>query len=236
MALGERIEQFERYNNTELRRMVLPGGFPFTVTGRLVSGGIGFVVIIIILAISFQSAANSVKVEGVGGGATGFEADVATNSTAGPGKGGTLNDEGDSEPFGVDAGEVEWDFAGELRLVSVDVTVSWSADPFIIDGGAPTVSLQVSTNNFSQTSQETGFDNSVTISVPVTVMGETVSGSADSVEEFIAAFEAAGPAVSGVITYEDDGNPFPNDEPLDYTLTCSLMGWELQNIREVSDI
>ena len=59
MALGERIEQFERYNNTELRRMVLPGGFPFTVTGRLVSGGIGFVVIIIILAISFQSAANS---------------------------------------------------------------------------------------------------------------------------------------------------------------------------------
>ena len=102
MALGERLEQFERYNNTELRRMELPGGFPFAVTGRLVSGGIGFVVIIIILAISFQSAANSVKVEGIGGGAIGFEADVVTNSTAGPDKSGTLNNEGDSVPFGVD--------------------------------------------------------------------------------------------------------------------------------------
>jgi len=77
----------------------------------------------------------------------------------------------------------------------------------------------------------------VTVSVPITVMGETASGSANSVEEFIASFEATGPAVSGVITYEDDANPsIFKDEPLDYTLTCSLVGWELQNIREVSDV
>jgi len=240
MALGERIEQFERYNNTELRRMVLPGGFPFTVTGRLVSGGIGFVVIIIILAISFQSAANSVKVEGVGGGAIGFEADVATNSTAGdPSKSGTLNNEGDSVPFGVDAGEVEWDFATELRLVSVAVTVTWSAGTSSVDAGAPTVSLQVTAGNFSQTSDGTGFDASVTVIIPASALfgKPTASGSANTIEEFIASFEAAGPAVSGVITYEDDANPSPiKDEPLDYTLTCSLVGWELQNIREVSDL
>ena len=58
----------------------------------------------------------------------------------------------------------------------------------------------------------------------------------NSVDEFIASFEAAGPAVSGVITYEDDANPLPLNEPLDYTLTCTLVNWELQNIREVSDI
>ena len=236
-TVGEKLKQFERYNNSELRRMELPGGFPFAVTGRLVSGAIGFAVIIIILAISFQSAANSVAVSGIGGGSTGFEADVATNNTSGPSKSGTLNDEGDSVPFGVDAGEGEWDFAGETRLASVDVTVIWTTAASIGDIGQPTVSLQVTTGNFSETAQGTGFDGSVTITIPVTVLGETVSGSADSVEEFIASFEAAGPPVSGVITYEDDANPSPiKDEPLDYTLTCTLVNWELQNIREVSDL
>ncbi len=237
MALGELVGRFERYNNTELRRMNLPGGFPFTITGRIVSGGYGFVIIIVILASSFHFAPHRDDVQPLGGGATGFEADIATNGTAGPSKSGTLNNEGDSVPFGVDAGDVEWDFATELRLISVDVTVTWSAGTSSVDAGAPTVSLQVTAGNFSETSQGTGFDASVTISVPVTVMGETVSGSSNSVEEFIASFEAEGPAVSGVITYEDDANPSPiKDEPLDYTLTCSLMGWELQNIREVSDI
>ena len=237
MALGELVGRFERYNNTELRRMNLPGGFPFTITGRIVSGGYGFVIIIVILASSFHFAPHRDDVQPLGGGATGFEADIATNGTAGPSKSGTLNNEGDSVPFGVDAGDLEWDFATELRLISVDVTVPWSAGPSSVDAGAPTVSLQVTAGNFSETSQGTGFDASVTISVPVTVMGETVSGSSNSVEEFIASFEAEGPAVSGVITYEDDANPSPiKDEPLDYTLTCSLMGWELQNIREVSDV
>ena len=240
MALGELVGRFERYNNTELRRMNLPGGFPFTITGRIVSGGYGFVIIIVILASSFHFAPHRDDVQPLGGGAIGFQADVATNSTAGPSKSGTLNNEGDSVPFGVDAGEVEWDFASELRLVSVDVTVTWTTATSSGDVGQPTVSLQVSTGNFSETSQGTGFsgeDASVTISVPVTVIGETVSGSSNSVEEFIASFEAEGPAVSGVITYEDDANPSPiKDEPLDYTLTCSLMGWELQNIREVSDV
>ncbi len=237
MALGELVGRFERYNNTELRRVNLPGGFPFTITGRIVSGGYGFVIIIVILASSFHFAPHRDDVQPLGGGATGFEADVATNGTAGPSKSGTLNNEGDSVPFGVDAGDLEWDFATELRLISVDVTVTWSAGTSSVDAGAPTVSLQVTAGNFSETSQGTGFDASVTISVPVTVMGETVSGSSNSVEEFIASFEAEGPAVSGVITYEDDANPSPiKDEPLDYTLTCSLMGWELQNIREVSDV
>ena len=237
MALGELVGKFERYNSTELRRVNLPGGFPFAITGRIVSGGYGFVVIIVILASSFHLAPHRDDVQPLGGGATGFEADVATNSTAGPSKSGTLNNEGDSVPFGVDAGEVDWDFAVELRLVSVDVTVTWNTATSSGDIGQPTVSLQVSTGNFSETSQGTGFDSSVTISVPVTALGETVSGSADSVEEFIASFEVAGPAVSGVITYEDDANPSPiKDEALDYTLTCSLVGWELKKPRVVSDL
>ena len=236
-TVGEKLRQFERYNISELRRMELPGGLPFAITGRLVSGAIGFAIITIILAISFQSAANSVAVSGLGGGTTGFEADVATNSTAGPDKSGTLNDEGDSVPFGVDAGEMEWDFAAKMQLVSIDVTVTWSDGTSTVDIGQPTVSLQVTAGNFSESTQGTGFDSSVTLSVPVTALGGTVSGSADSAEEFIASFETAGPAVSGVITYEDDANPSPiKDEPLDYTLTCTLIGWELQNIREVSDI
>ena len=119
MALGELVGKFERYNSTELRRVNLPGGFPFAITGRIVSGGYGFVVIIVILASSFHLAPHRDDVQPLGGGAIGFQADVATNSTAGPSKSGTLNNEGDSVPFGVDAGEVEWDFAAEPRLVSV---------------------------------------------------------------------------------------------------------------------
>mgnify|MGYP000448105456 CR=1 FL=1 len=139
-------------------------------------------------------------------------------------------------PFGVDAGEMEWDFAAKMQLVSVDVTVTWSDGTSTVDIGQPTVSLQVTAGNFSESTQGTGFDSSVTLSVPVTALGGTVSGSADSAEEFIASFEAVGPAVSGVITYEDDANPLPLNEPLDYTLTSTLVNWELQNIREVSDL
>jgi len=233
-TVGEKLKQFERYNNSELHRMELPGGFPFAVTGRLVSGAIGFVIIIIILAISFQSAANSVAVSGIGGGSTGFEADVATNTTAGPGKSGTLNSEGTTVQFGVDAGESEWDFAGKMRVAEVVIEMRWEARSG--DIGQPTVSLQITAGNFSESAQGTGFDVTISITIPVTALGETVSGSANSVDEFIASFEAAGPAVSGVITYEDDANPLPLNEPLDYTLTCTLVNWELQNIREVSDI
>ena len=233
-TVGEKLKQFERYNNSELHRMELPGGFPFAVTGRLVSGAIGFVIIIIILAISFQSAANSVAVSGIGGGSTGFEADVATNTTAGPGKSGTLNSEGTTVQFGVDADESEWDFAGKMQLAEVVVELSWSARGG--DIGQPTVSLQITAGNFSESAQGAGFDVTISITIPVTALGVTVSGSANSIDEFIASFEAAGPAVSGVITYEDDANPLPLNEPLDYTLTCTLVNWELQNISEVSDI
>ncbi|HJP44151.1 MAG: hypothetical protein QF766_03260 [Candidatus Poseidoniia archaeon] len=235
-TVGEKLKQFERYNNSELRRMELPGGFPFAVTGRLVSGTIGFAIIIIILAISFQSAANSVAVSGIGGGSTGFEANVATNTTAGPGKSGTLNSEGTTVQFGVDASESEWDFTGKMQLVEVVVELSWSAQGG--DFGQPTVSLQITAGNFSESTEGEGFDVTISITIPVTALenNQIVSGSANSADEFIASFEAAGPAVSGVITYEDDANPMPLNEPLDYTLTCTLVNWELQKIHEVSDI
>jgi len=114
------------------------------------------------------------------------------------------------------------------------IWMSWSARGG--DIGQPTVSLQITADNFSESTQEDGFDVTISITIPVTALDTPVSGSANSVDEFIASFEAAGPAVSGVITYEDDANPLPLNEPLDYTLTCTLVNWELQNIREVSDI
>ena len=66
MGLSETVSgslsSFEKYNNKEVYNF---GGF--VVTGRLVSAFVGFIVISLMLMVTFSSAANSIQVGELGG-------------------------------------------------------------------------------------------------------------------------------------------------------------------------
>ena len=232
-TVGEKLKQFERYNNSELRRMELPGGFPFAVTGRLVSGAIGFAIIIIILAISFQSAANSVKVDGIGGGAIGFEAAVETNETQ------VLSEEGE-----LSVGQsIEYttDHADNTHIIMFLVHITWNSQS-PLDRTSNEVTVEVFSDNGSRqplvqndAALQGTMDFEWVVNAHPGLVGISVSGSADDAEGFTAQFEVPGEALTVRVTYDDDNTPIINED-IDYSVTVTLVGWELQNIHEVSDI
>ena len=85
--IGSSLSNFENYNNKEVYSL---GNF--TVTGRMVSGFAGFIVIILMLMVTFSSAANSVMVSGLGG-STAYTADVIITENSGPSLSGSLDED-----------------------------------------------------------------------------------------------------------------------------------------------
>ena len=78
--LSEGLSQFENYNNKEIYRFEQLG---FTITGRLVSGLSGFLIIVVMLMCTFSSAANSIMVSDLGGSKS-FVGDVVVVEEAAP--------------------------------------------------------------------------------------------------------------------------------------------------------
>ena len=62
--ISDGMSSFESYNNKEIYRF---DGLGFAITGRLVSGFCGFVIIILMLVYTFSSAASSIMVADLGG-------------------------------------------------------------------------------------------------------------------------------------------------------------------------
>ena len=91
--LSEKLSSFEKYNNKELYHLGSVN-LGFTVTGRIVSGTFGFIVIILMLMVTFSSAANSIMVSELGG-TKAFTADVSLTEVSGTTISGTLNNEGE---------------------------------------------------------------------------------------------------------------------------------------------
>ena len=232
-TVGEKLKQFERYNNSELHRMELPGGFPFAVTGRLISGAIGFAIISIILAISFQSAANSVAVSGIGGGSTGFEADVTTNETQ------VLSEAGELS-VGQTV-EQTADHTNNTHIIMFLVHFTWDSQS-VADRTANEVTVDVFSDNASReplvknaAALHGTMDFEWVINTHPGLIGDSVSGSADDEDGFTAQFEVPGEALTVRVTYDSDNTPLINED-IDYSVTVTLVNWELQNIREISDI
>ena len=96
--LSEKLSSFEKYNNKELYHLGL-GSLGFTVTGRLVSGMLGFIIIVLMLTVTFSSAANSILVSELGGNKA-FTAEVSLTEVSGPVISGSLNNEGEFVEFG----------------------------------------------------------------------------------------------------------------------------------------
>ena len=233
--LSEKLSSFEKYNNKELYHLgsVKLG---FTVTGRIVSGTVGFIVIILMLMVTFSSAANSIIVSELGG-TKAFTADVSLSEVSGATISGTLNSEGEFIEFGYVVDDVDWDLISNLRISHVDIQVSWDANGGA--GGGRQVTFDVSSQNDTtgQSQTDGGSGGTIVTTWLVNQLPEIVSDTADSSEEFIKSYETSGEWLGGKFTYasESVGSIALNDS-IDYTITFTYYMWELENIREIVEV
>ena len=233
--LSEKLSSFEKYNNKELYHLGSVN-LGFTVTGRIISGTVGFIVIILMLMVTFSSAANSIMVSELGG-TKAFTADVSLTEVSGTTISGTLNNEGEFIEFGYIVDDVDWDLIANLRISHVDIQVVWDANGGA--GGGRQVTFDVSSQNDTagQSQNDGGNGGTIVTTWIVNQLPEIVSDTADSPEEFIKSYEASGEWLGGKFTYTSEslGSIALNDS-IDYTITFTYYTWELENIREIVEV
>ena len=226
--ISDGLSKFENYNNKEIYRFDRLG---FTITGRLISGLSGFLIIVVMLMFTFSSAANSIMVADLGG-SNAFVGDVVITEEPGPSPiSGTLNPSG-SVDFGYIVSDAEWDYTNNLRLSYAEVIVTWEANG-AGSVGARQVTLDASTqnNDTGESQSDTGFDGTITIQIPFQMLPETVSGTADNAEAFVESYETEGGWFGGTFTY-DSGSTITNDNSISYTISLKIYTWDIQNVRE----
>ena len=234
--MSEGLSKFESYNSKKIYRFDRLG---FTITGRLISGLSGFLIIVVMLMFTFSSAANSVMVAELGG-IKSFEADVVITEQPGPSFSGTLEDQGDYVDFGYIVEEADWDYISNMRISHFDVEVDWSANGG--GGGGRQVTFDVSSqNNTAGDSQSVGGGGGTITTVWSVNQFETekVTDTADSPDDFVSSFEKSGEWMGGTFTYTSESvaadTPLTS-ESISYTITLTYYTWELENIRELSEI
>ena len=234
--MSEGLSKFESYNSKEIYRFDRLG---FTITGRLISGLFGFLIIVVMLMFTFSSAANSVMVAELGG-IKSFTADVVITENSGPSFSGTLEDQGDYVDFGYIVEEADWNYISNMRISHFDVEVDWSANGG--GGGGRQVTFDVSSDNNTagESQNDGGGGGEIIIEWAINPLPETVSDTADSPEDFVSSFEKSGEWMGGTFTYTSE-SAFADTTPLtsesiSYTITLTYYTWELDNIRELSEI
>ena len=234
--MSEGLSKFESYNSKEIYRFDRLG---FTITGRLISGLSGFLIIVVMLMFTFSSAANSVMVAELGG-IKSFTADVVITENSGPSFSGTLEDQGDYVDFGYIVEEADWNYISNMRISHFDVEVDWSANGG--GGGGRQVTFDVSSDNNTagESQNDGGGGGEIIIEWAINPLPETVSDTADSPEDFVSSFEKSGEWMGGTFTYTSE-SAFADTTPLtsesiSYMITLTYYTWELENIRELSEI
>ncbi len=231
-SISDTLTKFEKYNTKEIYNF---GNF--IVTGRLVSAFIGFLIIVLMLMVTFSSAANSIMITELGG-TTAFTADVVITENVGPTFSGTLNNEGDFIDFGYVLEEVDWDYTSNMRISYFEAAVDWNPNGGA--GGGRQVTFDVSSqNNTVGESQNDGGNGGVITTVwNVQPFAETVSGTADNMESFLLSFETSGEWMGGKFTYSQEsiGSSIALSESIDYTITLTYYTWDFENIREIAEI
>lgn len=233
--LSEKLSSFEKYNNKELYNFG-SGSFSFVITGRLISGTIGFVIIILMLMVTFSSAANSIMVSELGG-SKAFTADVVLTELSGPSFSGTLNNEGEFVEFGYLVDDIDWDYSAELKISHIDIQVIWDANGGA--GGGRQVTFEVSSENNTVGESQTDGGNGGTLTTVwlINQLPEIVSDTADSADDFVRSYETPGDWVGGRFTYSSEsiGSIALNDS-IDYTISLTYFTWNFENIREIVEI
>ena len=228
--IGSSLSNFENYNNKEVYSL---GNF--TVTGRMVSGFAGFIVIILMLMVTFSSAANSVMVSGLGG-STAYTADVIITENSGPSLSGSL-DEGESIEFGYIMEEIDWDYTQEMRITEIIVSVNWNADGGAGPGRQVTFEVSSDNNTVGESQSDSGGGGDIPITWSINPLPETVSDMADSSDDFVSSFEKNGQWMGGRFTFtQASQGSILLSESVSYTITLTYYTWEFENIREVAEI
>ena len=229
-TISDSLSSFEKYNNKEVYNF---GGF--SVTGRLVSAFGGFIVIILMLMVTFSSAANSIQV-GELGGIKAFTADVIITENLGPSLSGTLN-EGDSIEFGYVMEQAEWDYTEEMRITEIIVSVNWDANGGAGPGRQVTFEVSSDGNGTAQSQNDGGGGGDIPITWSINPLPETVSDTADSPDDFVASFEQNGQWMGGKFTFtQASQGSILLSESVDYEITLTYYTWEFENVREIAEI
>jgi len=234
MALSENISnslsRFEKYNNKEIYSF---GNF--TVTGRIVSGFAGFIVIILMLMVTFSSAAKNIDVSDLGG-SKAYTADVVITENSGPSLSGSLN-EGESIEFGYLLEEMEWDYTQEMRITEIIVSVNWDANGGAGPGRQVTFEVSSDNNTAGESQNGGGGGGDIPITWPINQLPETVSDTADSPDDFVSSFEKNGEWLGGRFTFtQASQGSILLSESVSYTITLTYYTWEFENIRELAEI
>ena len=234
--LSKRLSRFESYNNSEVYNLKLSKSLVVTVTGRMVSGFAGFIVIILMLMVTFSSAANSVVVLDLGG-SKAFTADVTITENSGPSLSGSLN-EGESIEFGHLKEEMEgWNYTQEMRITEIIVSVNWDANGGAGPGRQVTFEVSSDNNTVGESQSDGGTGGDIPITWSINPLPETVSDTADSPEDFISSFEKNGEWMGGRFTFtQASQGSILISESVSYTITLIYYTWEFENIREIAEI
>ena len=229
-TISDSLSSFEKYNNKEVYNF---GGF--SVTGRLVSAFGGFIVIILMLMVTFSSAANSIQV-GELGGIKAFTADVIITENSGPSLSGTLN-EGDSVEFGYVMEQAEWDYTEEMRITEIIVSVNWDANGGAGPGRQVTFEVSSDGNGTAESQNDGGGGGDIPITWSINPLPETVSDTANSPDDFIASFEQNGQWMGGKFTFtQASQGSILLSESVNYDITLTYYTWEFENVREIAEI
>ena len=230
--ISDGMSSFESYNNKEIYRF---DGLGFVITGRLVSGLCGFVIIVLMLMITFSSAANSVMIADLGG-SKAYTADVVITENSGPSLTGSLN-EGESIEFGYLLEEMEWDYTQEMRITEIIVSVNWDASGGAGPGRQVTFEVSSDNNTAGESQNDGGGGGDIPITWPINQLPETVSDTADSLDDFVSSFEKNGEWMGGRFTFtQASQGSILLSESVSYTITLTYYTWEFENIRELAEI
>ena len=231
--ISDGMSSFESYNNKEIYRFDSLG---FVITGRLVSGLCGFVIIVLMLMITFSSAANSVMIADLGG-SKAYTADVVITENSGPDPlTGSLN-EGDSIEFGYLLDQIEWNYTQEMRITEIIVSVNWDASGGAGPGRQVTFEVSSDNNTAGESQNDGGGGGDIPITWPINQLPETVSDTADSPDDFVSSFEKNGEWMGGRFTFtQASQGSILLSESVTYTITLTYYTWEFENIRELAEI
>ena len=229
-TVSDSLSSFEKYNNKEVYNF---GGF--AITGRLVSAFTGFIVIVLMLMVTFSSAANSIQV-GELGGINAFTADVIITENSGPSLSGTLN-EGESVEFGYILEQVEWDYTEDMRITEIIVSVNWDANGGAGPGRQVTFEVSSDGNGTAESQNDGGGGGDIPITWSINPLPETVSDTANSPDDFVASFEQNGQWMGGKFTFtQASQSSILLSESVNYEITLTYYTWEFENIREIAEV
>jgi len=239
-TVSRKYSEFERFNEREIRKIALPVmNTEFTVTGRLVSGIVGFTVIILVLSMSFSYAASNTNSTAIGG-VNAYIAQInLTQEQILSGSG--FFDEGQILTFDVMQDSIGSDLKGikNIGIISVEF---YFESPSITDQTEPTVSIRIANGSEGDdlyTDTQNSYEHTWNYDYIINNLTSTgnITMSADSQEDFLFQLGVNGEYIFVEVIYEDSNAIFPGeDDTLDYEINITMTTWSIENINEVQTV